>query len=90
MVRHAIELGASARTTRPPDQPSTEADREQLHLKLRPFIEECRTLSRDSYRCAIAATTIAALAACQSTRSSSTSNSSVAPGGIAPPAPRSP
>jgi hypothetical protein len=38
----------------------------------------------------MAATTLATLAACQPSPSSSTSNSSVAPGGITPPAPRSP
>jgi hypothetical protein len=53
----------------------------------------CRALSRDTFRCAMAATTLTALAACQPaqrTPSSSTSNSSVAPGGMTPPAPRSP
>jgi hypothetical protein len=53
----------------------------------------CRTLPLSAFRCAIAATTLSALAACQPiqrTPSSSTSNSSVAPPGITPPAPRSP
>ncbi len=90
LVAHAIELGAAERTGRPPDQVSTEADQNQLKTRLRPFIDECRALSRDSYRCATAATAMAELAACHSTPSSSTSNSSVAPGGITPPAPRSP
>lgn len=90
LVAHAVALGAAERTGRPPDQLSTEADQEQLKIRLRPFVDECRALPRDSYRCAIAATALAELAACHSTPSSSTSNSSVAPGGITPPAPRSP
>ncbi len=90
LVAHAISLGGAERTGRPPDQLSTEADQEQLEIRLRPFIDECRALPRDSYRCALAATAMAELAACHSTPSSSTSNSSVAPGGITPPAPRSP
>ena len=90
LVVHAVQLGAAERTGRPPDQLSTEADQEQTRSRLRPFIDECRALPRDSYRCAIAATAISELAACHSTLSSSTSNSSVAPGGMTPPAPRSP
>jgi hypothetical protein len=90
LVAHAVALGAAERTGRPPDQLSTEADQEYVRTRLRPFIDECRALPRDRYRCAIAATAISELAACHSTRSSSTSNSSVAPGGIKPPAPRSP
>ena len=90
LVAHAVALGAAERTGRPPDQLSTEADQEQLKTRLRPFIDECRALPRDSYRCVIAATALAELAACHSTPRSSTSNSSVAPAGITPPAPRSP
>jgi hypothetical protein len=70
---------------------STESDHEAVRRALHDdFLAGCRTLPRDAYRCAMAATTLAALAACQRTPSSSTSNSSVAPGGILPPAPRSP
>lgn len=90
LVAHALALGAAERTGRPTDQLSTEADQEQVQIRLRPFIDECRALSRDGYRCAIAATAISELAACHSTRSSSTSNSSVAPPGITPPAPAAP
>ena len=90
LVAHAISLGAAERTGRPPDQLSTEADQDQLRIRLRPFIDECRGLPRDSYRCAVEATTLSTLAGCHSTRSSSTSNSSVAPPGITAPAPRSP
>jgi len=71
---------------------STESDHEAVRRALHDdFLAGCRTLPRDAYRCAMAATTLAALAACQRTPSSSTSNTSVAPGGILPPpAPRSP
>lgn len=51
---------------------------------------ECRTQSRSTYDCAMTARDANALAACQRTPSSSTSNSSVAPPGITPPAPRAP
>jgi len=90
LVAHAVSLGAAERTGRPPDQLATETDQDQLRTRLRPFVDECRGLSREGYRCAAQAATLAELAACQPTRSSSTSNSSVAPGGITPPAPRSP
>jgi hypothetical protein len=91
LITHAIDLGMEhQRATQPPDRLPTEADREALRTKLRPYAEECRALPRDAYRCAIAATTTAELTACHATRSSSTSNSSVAPGGMTPPAPRSP
>ena len=62
--------------------------RAQLHDEL---LSQCQTMPRATYACAIAATTMAELAGCdQRTPSSSTSNSSVAPGGITPAAPRSP
>lgn len=87
LVVHAIELGTRERAaaTAP-----TEAERAQLRATLQPFVDECTAMPRESYRCALAATTTAQLAGCQATRSSSTSNSSVAPGGITPAAPRSP
>ncbi|MDX2092862.1 MAG: hypothetical protein SFX73_33660 [Kofleriaceae bacterium] len=87
LVAHAIDLDARTRDTQPPP---TDAEREQLRATLRPFIEECRAMSRASYECGRAATTPAQLASCQRTPSSSTSNSSVAPPGITPAAPRSP
>lgn len=91
LITHAIELGmADQRAARPADQLPTEADREALRTSLRPLADECRALPRDTYRCAIAASTTAELTACQPMLRSSTSNSSVAPGGITPPAPRSP
>ena len=91
LITHAIELGMDhQRATQPPDRLPNEADREALRTRLRPYADECRTLPRDAYRCAIAAKTTAELTACHATLSSSTSNSSVAPGGMTPPAPRSP
>lgn len=88
LITHAVMLGIDEERAGPR---STEADHEAVRRELHEdFMAGCRTLSRSAYRCAIATTTLAELAACQPTRSSSTSNSSVAPGGIAPPAPRSP
>jgi hypothetical protein len=98
LITHAVALGIDeereSRGVGPPTAPpahSTESDHEAVRRALHDdFLAGCRTLPRDAYRCAMAATTLAALAACQRTPSSSTSNSSVAPGGILPPAPRSP
>jgi len=90
LIAHALDLGARERIGLPAEQQPSDADREHAREALAPLAEECRTLTRDDYRCAIEATTLAALEACQTTRSSSTSNSSVAPGGMTPPAPRSP
>ena len=87
LVAHAIELDARERAAA---AAPTEAERAQLRTTLQPFVDECAALPRESYRCALAATTPAQLASCQPTRSSSTSNSSVAPGGMTPAAPRSP
>jgi hypothetical protein len=90
LVDHAVALGAAERAHRPADQQSTQTEQAQLASRLQPFTDECRTLTRDQVRCGLAATTIAELTACQPTLSSSTSNNSVAPGGMTPPAPRSP
>ena len=88
LITHAVALGIDEQ----PAAHTTESDHEAVRRALHDdFLAGCRTLPRDAYRCAMAATTLAALAACQRTPSSSTSNSSVAPGGILPPpAPRSP
>jgi hypothetical protein len=87
LITHAVALGI----TEQPAPRSTESDHEAVRRSLHDdFVAGCRTLPRDAYRCAMAATTLAGLAGCQRTPSSSTSNSSVAPGGILPPAPRSP
>lgn len=91
LITHAVALGIDERAARKPAARTTESDHEAVRRSLRDdFMAGCRALSRDAFRCAMAATTLDALAACQRTPSSSTSNSSVAPGGITPPAPRSP
>jgi hypothetical protein len=86
-----VALGIDEEATRPAEPRTTQADHEavrrQLHDEL---MSGCRTLPREVVGCAMAAGSLAALAACQPSASSSTSNSSVAPGGISPPAPRSP
>ena len=91
LITHAVALGIDEQAARPAEPRATEADHEAVRRKLHEdFMTGCRTLPRDAFHCAIAATTLAELAGCQSTRRSSTSNSSVAPGGMTPPAPRSP
>jgi len=92
LINHAVVLGIDEQAARaePHATPSDhEAIRRALHED---FMAGCRALSREAFRCAMAATTLAELARCQPQRtpSSSTSNNSVAPGGITPPAPRSP
>ncbi len=85
LIDHAVDLGLT-------EEPrATDADRESVRASLHAdFARDCRALPRDRYQCAISARTLAELTACQPMPSSSTSNSSVAPGGITPPAPRSP
>jgi hypothetical protein len=91
LITHAVALGVNEQAGRAPAPRSTESDHEAVRRSLQDeFLAGCRSLPRDAYRCAMAATTLAALAACQRTPSSSTSNSSVAPGGMTLPAPRSP
>ena len=92
LITHAVALGIDEQAGRGSAARSTESDHEVVRRALHDdFLTACRALPRDAYRCAMAAPTLAALAACQRTPSSSTSNSSVAPGGILPPpAPRSP
>ena len=89
LITHAVALGIDEQAARSAHTTASEheAVRRSLHDD---FVAGCRRLPRDAYQCAMAATTLPALAACQRTPSSSTSNSSVAPGGITPPAPRSP
>ncbi len=93
LITHAVALGIDEATARadPATPPTTQSDHEAIRRSLREdFLAGCRTLPRAALRCAMAATSLTALAACQRTPSSSTSNSKVAPGGMAPPAPRSP
>jgi hypothetical protein len=91
LITHAVALGIEEQAARGGEPATTEADHEavrrQLHEEL---MNGCRGLPRDAFRCALEAPSLPAVAACQRTPSSSTSNSKVAPGGIAPPAPRSP
>lgn len=87
LVTHAVALGIAERR----GEETTQADHEAVRRSLREeFMTSCRALPRTAWQCAIAATSLDAMTACQRTPSSSTSNSSVAPPGITPPAPRSP
>jgi hypothetical protein len=89
LVAHVVEL--TVREHAPAINPApNDAESQKMDQSLRPYVAECTTLSREAVRCGLDAPTLAALRACQATRSSSTSNSSVAPPGIKPPAPRSP
>ena len=75
-----------ASSERPADQQISQGEQDAIITAM-----TCDGVSRDIYDCAMAATTTLAMAACdQRTPSSSTSNSSVAPGGMTPPAPRAP
>jgi hypothetical protein len=89
LVEHVVAL--TVREHAPAINPAPDdAESKQMDRSLRPYVAECMTLTSEAVRCGTDAPTLAALRACQATRSSSTSNSSVAPGGITPPAPRSP
>ncbi|MDQ3368732.1 MAG: hypothetical protein M3680_25160 [Myxococcota bacterium] len=92
LFAHAIAIRiAEQRRTLPPDQVPTEAEQATLRAELRAgYLESCRAGSRGGLQCGLVAKTLDELAACHSTPSSSTSNSSVAPPGITPAAPRSP
>jgi hypothetical protein len=93
LVAHAIALRvAELKQTLPAEQVPTDAEQAALGAELRgQFLADCRRGTRRGYDCAIAANTLAELGGCQVRPRSSTSNSSVAPGGILPPAaPRSP
>ena len=93
LIAHAIALrAAELAQTLPPDRIPTDAEQAALRAELRgTLLAECRGGTRPGYDCAIASRSLAELAGCQVRPISSTSNSSVAPGGILPPpAPRSP
>jgi len=84
---HALAIGlAEQRAAKPAELVATADAQAQLRADLHSELAACRALPRDAYRCALAAPTLDALAACQVKLSSSTSNTSVAPGGILPPA----
>jgi hypothetical protein len=60
LLDHAIELTASSHN-------ATQSDRAKLRGELEPeFLPKCQALAMASYRCAIAAATTEALAACDS------------------------
>ena len=87
-IKHAIDLAVAERAG---GEPPTADERGKLETELRErFLGTCRAGTLDGHRCAMAATTLAELGNCHATPSSSTSNKSVAPGGITPAAPRSP
>ena len=86
LIAHAIALGAAEDR-----EPASAEDQAAIRARLEAdYLPRCKAGARDEVRCGLAAATSAALVACQRTPSSSTSNSSVAPPGITPPAPRSP
>ena len=92
LIAHAIALGMVDQRAKPPDRVPTDEQQAKAKAELRTeYGPSCRAMSRRSYQCAIVASTISSLAACdQASLSSSTSKSSVALPGITPPAPRSP
>ncbi|HEU4616011.1 MAG TPA: hypothetical protein VFS15_28135, partial [Kofleriaceae bacterium] len=85
LLDHAVALASGSAKLTEDERAKVRA---QLHDEL---AASCGAMPRPHYACAMAATTLNDLAACdQRTPSSSTSNSSVAFGGITPPAPRAP
>lgn len=65
LVAHALELQlAELRATKPADQLPDATEVDQLRAELRAADPGCKDLSRDAYRCAIAAKTLAELAGC--------------------------
>lgn len=91
LMAHVVDLAAAEHKA------VTLDDREHVRRSLGPFVEQCQEETAETVRCGNAATNLDEVAACQAdppeaqtTRSSSTSNSSVAPPGITPAAPRSP
>jgi hypothetical protein len=88
LIAHAVALAAAER----PEHTVTDDDQTHARSDLRAeYAPRCRAMSRASYLCALSAPSLPSLADCDhATRSSSTSNSSVAPGGMTPAAPRSP
>jgi len=91
LFAHAIELTVAEVKKTTPAQAPTADDVAKLSIEVRDqYLSSCRAGTVDGHRCAMASTTLGDLSACQATPSSSTSNSSVAPPGIAPGAPRSP
>jgi len=91
LLAHAISLGVEGARAASPDQLPTADEVTRLEADLREtYLPVCRAGTLEGHHCAMAATTLDELARCHATPSSSTSNSSVAPGGMTPAAPRSP
>jgi len=95
LMAHVVDLAVAEH------KDATLDDRDQVRKSLGAFVEQCQQETAETVRCGTAAANLDDLAACQPardpggqsdqrTRSNSTSNSSVAPPGITPAAPRSP
>ena len=84
LMAHVVNLAVAEHAE------ATLEDREKVRAALGPFMDECLDETPANVHCAMEAPDLDALSACQMTRSNSTSNSSVAPPGITPAAPRSP
>jgi hypothetical protein len=64
-VAHAIDLRIAEQRTIPDAGVATDADLQQVREQVTAALgADCHTLSRDAFRCAIAATTTRALVAC--------------------------
>lgn len=89
LLDHTLELAVAGR---PADARPDETERAKIRADARPgFFTRCRGMSRSQYACGVTAKATTEYQACdQVSSSSSTSNSSVAPGGMTPAAPRSP
>jgi hypothetical protein len=88
---HAIDIYVAELRQQKPNQLPTGEEITKLQTELRDqYLSTCRGSTLEGHRCAMAAKTLAELGVCQPTPSNSTSNSSVAPGGMTPAGPRSP
>ncbi|MGE0549381.1 MAG: hypothetical protein AB7O24_05070 [Kofleriaceae bacterium] len=61
LAGHAIELATNERRD---DPPTTATEREQARGKLRAYVDECMTLPRERFDCALAARSLDQLTAC--------------------------
>jgi hypothetical protein len=59
MVMHVVDLTVAE------DSSAATGDREKVRAGLEPFLVECSTLHPEIHRCALAAKTLASVAACQ-------------------------
>lgn len=89
LIAHAVGLYVAEVNKTKPAPTADETAKITAELREQ-FLAECRTSTLAQHACAMAARSIDELAGCQTTPSSSTSNSSVAPPGITPAAPLSP